>query len=334
MGAEGDRHVKRPRLPRFRIKYVALAAVIMLAAFFVLWNRCGFKGCPNVDQLSAYQPGNESILYDASGKEFEELTPIEHQVVDIATLPEYLPAAFVAVEDKRFYDHNGVDYRRVVGAFIADVKAMGFVQGFSTITMQIAGTIWRDKVQRTKKTLGRKFVEVRIAREIEKKYSKDEILELYLNNVYFGGGAYGVEAASRNYFRKSARDLTVAQAAMLAALPKSPTIYDPRRSGDRAKRRRDLVISLMAEQGKITEDQAKRAKAEKLSARRDPAPRKRESGIAPYFVEAVRRVLEDKFGEDLYTTKLKIYTTLDRTAQRAAEEELAKQLRSAESGAF
>jgi penicillin-binding protein 1A len=320
------------RLPKLRT--LAIAAVLGLAVAFLLWRRCGFSGCPNVDQLAAYQPGNQSVLYDASGKKFDELTPIAHQVVQIESLPEYLPAAFVAVEDKRFYEHNGVDGRRVLGALAADIKAMSFVQGFSTITMQIGGTIWRDRVKRTKKTIGRKFVEVRLAREIESKYSKDEILELYLNNVYFGGGAYGVEAAARNYFRKAAKDLTVAQAAMLAALPKSPTIYDPRRSGDRAKRRRDLVLSLMAQQGKITAEQADRAKAERLSARRDPAPRRSESGVAPYFVEAVRRVLEEKFGEELYTTPLRIYTTLDRNAQRAAEEELARQLRAVENGSF
>lgn len=317
-----------------RLQAAALALALGFAFAFLLYSRCGLRGCPNVDQLAAYQPGNESILYDASGKKFDELGPIQHEVVEIESLPEHLPEAFVAVEDKRFYEHNGVDYRRVVGALIADIKAMGFVQGFSTMTMQIGGTIWRDKVKRTKKTIGRKFVEIRLAREIEKKYSKDEILELYLNNVYFGGGAYGVEAAARNYFRKSAKDLTIAESAMLAALPKSPTIYDPRRSGTRAKRRRDLVIGLMAEQGKITAEQAEQARAQRLTARRDPAPRRNESGTAPYFVEAVRRVLEDKFGEDLYTTPLRIYTTLDQRAQRVTEEELTRQLRAVERGAF
>lgn len=320
---------KRPTARSF-----AILALVFLALALVLWQRCGLGGCPNVDQLSAYQPGNESVLFDADGEKFAELGPIQHQVVEMESLPDYLPAAFVAVEDKRFYEHSGVDYRRVVGALIADIKAMSFVQGFSTITMQIGGTIWRDKVKRTKKTIGRKFVEIRLARAIERNYTKQEILELYLNNVYFGGGAYGVEAAARNYFRKSARDLTVAQAAMLAALPKSPTIYDPRRSGERAQRRRDLVIALMAEQGKITEEQAQKAKAERLSARRDPAPRRNESAVAPYFVEAVRRVLEDRFGEDLYTQPMRIYTTLDRRAQRGAEEELSRQLRAIENGAF
>lgn len=319
-------------MKRFRIVLIAAAALLVVA--FILFQRCGFRGCPNVDQLAAYQPGGESILYDIQGARFGELTPIKHDVVKLASLPEHLPQAFVAVEDKRFYDHNGVDYRRVIGALIADIKAVGFVQGFSTITMQIAGTIWSDRVQRSRKTLGRKFAEIRIAREIEKKYSKDEILELYLNNVYFGGGAYGVEAAARNYFRKPARDLTLAQAALLAALPKSPSIYNPRRSAERAKRRRDLVVTLMAQQGKLTAEQASRAKRERISVRRDPPARRDETGVGPYFSDAVRRVLEDRLGEELYTRPLRIYTTLDRRVQRTAEDELSRQLRSIENGAF
>lgn len=320
------------KTPRFRYALAAFAVVGIVA--FILFQRCGFKGCPNVDQLAAYQPGGASILYDANGRRFGELTPIRHEVVKLESLPAHVPQAFVAVEDKRFYEHNGVDLRRVVGALIADIKAFGFVQGFSTITMQIAGTIWSDRVQRSRKTLSRKFAEIRIAREIEKKYSKDEILELYLNNVYFGGGAYGVEAAARNLFRKPARELTVAQAALLAALPKSPTLYDPRKSSERAKRRRNLVIGLMAEQGRITPEQSERARSERLNVRRDPPQRRTEVGVAPYFSDAVRRVLEERLGEDLYTRPMRIYTTLDRRAQRAAEEELSRQLRSIESGAF
>ncbi|HEY0810827.1 MAG TPA: PBP1A family penicillin-binding protein [Longimicrobiales bacterium] len=313
---------------------LAAGLVIILLIFVVLWWRCGLRGCPNIDQLSAYQPGGQSILYDARGNRLGELAPIQHDVVKLSSLPEYVPAAFVAVEDKRFYQHHGVDYRRFMGSVAANIKSLGFAQGFSTITMQISGSVWRDRVPRMKKTVGRKILEVRLARAMEKKYSKDEILELYLNNIYYGNGAYGIEAAARNYFGRSAKNLTVAQAATLAALPKSPTIYDPRRNPDRARRRRNLVLGLMAEQGKISADQAERAKAASIGARRDPPARERESPVAPYFVEAVRRVLEDHFGENLYTAPLRVYTTLDRSAQRAAEEELSKQLRAIENGTF
>lgn len=332
----GNREPQSVKLPRrwFGFRPLVIVSAAALVGGFVLYRRCGVHGCPNVDQLSAYQPGGESILLDARGEKIADLAPIQHAVVKLESLPDHLPAAFVAIEDKRFYEHKGVDYRRAVGALVADIKAASFVQGFSTITMQIAGNIWRDRVPRSRRTIGRKLIEVRLAGEIERKYPKQEILELYLNNIYFGGGAYGVEAAARNYFGKPARDLTIAQAATLAALPKSPVIYDPRRNPRQATSRRNLVIALMAEQGSITDQQAERAVRAKLSVRRDPPARRKESLVAPYFVDAVRRQLEDHFGEDLYTAPLRVHTTLDRRAQRAAEEELARQLRAVEDGAF
>jgi penicillin-binding protein 1A len=324
---------RKTKLRRFAIG-IAMAIGIAVVSGIVLWQRCGLRGCPNVDQLAAYQPGGQSIVYDGAGRKIADLAPVQRTYTKIGTLPDHVPAAFVAIEDKRFYQHHGIDYRRVLGALAADVKAGGFVQGFSTITMQIAGSIWRDRVPRYKKTLGRKFIEVRLAKKIEGKYSKAEILELYLNNIYFGGGAYGIEAASQVYFRKRARNLTVAQAATLAALPKSSVLYDPRSNPSRAKRRRDLILTEMAKQGKLSAKEAERAKQTKLAVWRDPPRRRRESTVAPYFVEAVRRVLEDRFGEDFYTSPLRIYTTLDRRAQQVAEEELTRQLRAVESGAF
>ena len=324
----------KPNLRKLGWRGVALIALTLFLISLLLWERCGLRGCPNIDQLTAYQPGGESILYDARGNSFAELAPIQHEVVKLSSLPDHVPAAFVAVEDKRFYDHHGVDWRRFVGSVAANLKSMRFAQGFSTITMQISGSVWRDRVPRAKKTISRKILEIRLARALERRYSKDEILELYLNNIYYGNGAYGIEAAARNYFRRSAKDLTVAQAATLAALPKSPTIYDPRRNPTRARQRRNLVLTLMAQQGKITEKQAERARAAPVGARREPPARPRESLTAPYFVEAVRRVLEDRFGENLYAMPLRVYTTLDLTAQRAAEQELSRQLRAIENGVF
>jgi penicillin-binding protein 1A len=324
----------KPKLRGFGWRELGLAVLAALLLAMLLWFRCGLRGCPNIDQLTAYQPGGQSILYDAKGNRFAELAPIQHEVVKLSTLPDYLPAAFVAVEDKRFYQHHGVDWHRFMGSVAANIKSMGFAQGFSTITMQISGSVWRDRVPRIKKTVSRKILEVRLARAMEKKFSKDEILELYLNNIYYGNGAYGIEAAARNYFRRAAKDLTLAQAATLAAMPKSPAIYDPRRNPDRARKRRDLVLTLMAQQGKITAEQAARAKKAPVGARREPPPRPRESLTAPYFVEAVRRMLEARFGQNLYTVPLRVYTTLDLAAQRAAEQELLRQLRAVENGAF
>jgi len=311
---------------------VVLAALLMLG--WVLWARCGVRGCPNVGRLTAYQPGGAPILYDAGGEPFADLAPVDYAVVRLDSLPDYVSAAFVAIEDKRFHEHNGVDYRRVLGAALADIKAGGFVQGFSTITMQLARNVWADRLPGQQRTLRRKILEVRVAREIEDRYSKDEILELYLNHIYFGSGAYGIEAAARNYFGKSAKDLTLSQAATLAAMPKSPTIYNPRRNPDRAKTRRDLVLAQMVQQGRITVEEANRAERLALNVRRDPPRSRTATQVAPYFADAVRRVLEDALGEDLYTGTLAIHTTLDRRAQRIAEEELRTQLRLIEAGEY
>jgi penicillin-binding protein 1A len=310
---------------------VSLGAVTLL---WLLWQRCGVMGCPAVEQLSAYQPGGGSILLDREGKQFANLTPVEYAVVEIGDLPKYVGHAFVAVEDKRFYQHNGIDYRRVLGSVVANVKAGGVAQGFSTITMQLARNVWRDRLPGAQRTLKRKILEIRVAREIERKFTKDEILELYLNHIYFGGGAYGIEAAARNYFGHSARRLTLSETATLAALPKSPRIYDPRRNPQRSKVRRNLILSMMAAQGRIDGAQAKSASAMRLVVRREPPAGRRKPPFAPYFVEAVRHELEDRLGQDLYKARLRIHTTLDRRAQEISEQELARQLRAIEVGEY
>jgi membrane peptidoglycan carboxypeptidase len=296
-----------------------------------LWYNCGLNGCPNVQRLTSYQPGGATVLFDAAGERFADLSPVEHEVVELSALPKHVPGAFIAVEDHRFYDHHGIDFRRVGGALVANAKAMRFKEGFSTISMQLARNVFPERLPGEKRTLRRKALEVRVARDIERAYDKNEILELYLNHIYFGGGAYGIEAASRNYFDKAAKDLTAAEAAMLAALPKSPTLYNPRRYRERAQERRDLVLRLMVRHGHLTAAEQAQAVATQMTVRREPALR-RTVGVAPYFVEAARRVLEDRFGEDLYTAPLHVHTTLDRRAQHVAEQQLERQLAAIEAG--
>ena len=321
-------------MERRRRTYVLIALSLFVLLLGVLWLRCGLRGCPNVARLTSYQPGGATVLLDADGEQFAELSPVNHAVVRLDSLPAHLPGAFVAVEDHRFYTHGGVDYRRVVGALVADIRAGGFKEGFSTITMQLARNVFPDRLPGQKRTLRRKVLEVRVARDIERTYTKDEILELYLNHIYFGGGAHGVEAASRNYFGKSARDLSMAEAALLAALPKSPTRYNPRRYRERAQERRNLVLSLMEKHGYATADERAHAAESSLGVRREPPQRRGSTQIAPYFVEATRRVLEDRFGEDVYTAPLRVHTTLDRRAQRIAERELERQLAAVEAERF
>ncbi|MBI4409006.1 MAG: transglycosylase domain-containing protein, partial [Gemmatimonadetes bacterium] len=324
----------RFRLRRPTVREALFGVAILLLLLWVAWERCGMRGCPNVERLASYQPGGASVLLDRAGRPFADLAPVERAVVSLDSLPAYVADAFIAVEDKRFYQHTGVDWRRVVGAALADLRARGFVQGFSTITMQLARNVFPDRLPGARRTLKRKLLEIRVAREIEGKFSKGEILELYLNHIYFGRGAYGIEAAAQHYFRRPARRLTLAQAALLAALPKSPSTYDPRRYAESARGRRNLVLALMAEQGRVHAEEAESARAARLGVRREPPPRQEPAGLGPYFAEVVRRELEDRFGDLVYTAPLRIRTSLDRRFQQAAEEELSRQLRAIEAGAF
>jgi penicillin-binding protein 1A len=322
-----QKHHPSPRL-------VIIVVAALLVATIVLWERCGIDGCPDVGRLTAYQPGGASVLLDRNGRTFGDLRPVDRVIVRLNTLPPYVGAAFVAVEDKRFLVHGGVDWRRVVGSAFANIKSGGYAQGFSTITMQLARNVWQDRLPQQERTLRRKLMEVRVAREIEERYTKKEILELYLNHIYFGGGAYGVDAAAVSYFRKRAKDLSIGEAALLAALPKAPTQYDPRHYPQRALARRNLVLGLMAEQGYIRGEDADHARQETMYVAAEPALLRRAPTVGANFIELVRRELEARLGDQLYRAPLRILTTLDVNAQIAAEQELERQLRWIENGAL
>ncbi len=316
-----------------RLLAVVLAVLYAAILFFGLsWSRCFFTACPNVAKLAVFQPGGAPVLLDRNGEVFADLAPAERAIVPLSSLPSLVPQAFLAVEDQRFYEHRGVDWKRVGGAVLADLRAGGFAQGFSTISMQLARNVFPERIPGEEQTTRRKLLEIRVAQEIEHRYSKEEILELYLNNIYFGNRARGIEAAARQYFGHSAKDLTLAQAALLAALPKAPSHYDPRRHPDEALTRRNLVLALMRDQGRIPKYLAEKAQREPLGVVEAPRQERTEAGLAPWFVEQVRHELEDRFGPNLYTRPLRIVTTLDSAAQRAAEEELRRQLKLVESG--
>jgi penicillin-binding protein 1A len=258
----------------------------------------------------------DSSLIGEIGKEFRVS-------VSIRTLPAYLPKAFVAIEDQRFYKHDGVDLVGVAGA-VKD-NLLGGSRGASTITQQLVGNMHPDIIDRSDKSgisgLSRKIHEQAAAREMEKHYNKEQILEAYLNQINFGHGWYGVEVAARHYFGKSASQVTLAEAATLAALPKGPAIYDPIKYPDRARARRDLVLAQMADQKYITV-------AQSVAARRDPMRVARNAGMsvhAPYFVDAVRGNLE-RDGVNISSGGLRVYTTADPLLQTAAEDALVKEV--------
>jgi penicillin-binding protein 1A len=298
------------------------------------WTRvCAAERCPSISRVA---PGTNkqlqtSKVFAADGRLISELGLERRTVLPLAEIPIPVRQAFIAVEDKRFYGHHGIDYVRILGALKADILSLSWAEGFSTITMQLARNVFSDQISREKR-LSRKLKEARVAVELERNFPKDTILELYLNQIGLGANVFGVEAASQVFFGKSARDLNVAEAATLAALPKSPAIYNPRTHPDRAVRRRNVVLNLMRDQGYITPEEAEAWKAFPLVL---TSRRTSYGDVAPYFVEWLRStVLEPRFGRDLYEKGLRIYTTLDLDMQEAAERALQSQLDEIEAGVY
>jgi penicillin-binding protein 1A len=261
-----------------------------------------------------------SLVFARDGALIGDIGRESRTTVSIRTLPKYVGQAFIAVEDHRFYEHDGVDLIGVAGALKGKLlegitgKNRG---GASTITQLLVGNMHPDQIDRRDVSLGRKLREQEAAREMERHYTKEQILEAFLNQINFGHGWYGVESASRHYFGKSATRLSLAEAATLAALPKSPVGYDPIRYKPRAKARRDLILGLMAEQGYITARDAARARAEPVVT----APDAGMAAPADYFVDAVRQAAQNA-GVNLLSGGFRVYTTADVALQRAANQAL------------
>ncbi|HEY0811491.1 MAG TPA: PBP1A family penicillin-binding protein [Longimicrobiales bacterium] len=303
----------------------------LLLVMAVLYQRCGFAGCPDVEKLNGYMPDEASTIVDHRGEEIGKLFLTRRTVVPLDTLPKYVPAAFIAMEDRRFYEHKGVDWRRVFGAAYRNVRSLGIEEGSSTITMQLARNVFPDKLPAHKKTLFRKIAEAKVARAIEKQFSKEDILQMYLNQIYFGQGAWGIEAAAQEYFGKPSAKLTLSEAAILAALPRAPSKLNPRTNRDLALQGRKLVLERMVEEEMISTAEAEEATKAKLRLRHGKL---KTNDPAPYFVEAVRNILEHELGDAIYSDGYKIYTTLDGDLQRTLEQELSKQLAAIERGAY
>ena len=298
------------------------------------WTRvCAAARCPSIARIKPGGVGQlqTSKVYAADGRLITELGIELRTVLPLDQIPGHVRQAFVAVEDKRFYGHHGIDYWRIFGALKANLTSLRYTQGFSTITMQLARNIFSDHLGREKK-LTRKLREARVAVELERNFPKDTILELYLNQISLGPNVAGVEAAAQVFFGKSARDLNVAEAATLAALPKAPGTYNPRTHPDRAVRRRNVVLNLMRDQGFLSPEDAEFWKAYPLVL---TTRRTSYGDVAPYFVEWLRTsFLEPRYGRDLYERGLRIYTTLDLDMQDAAEQALQSQLDEIEAGVY
>jgi penicillin-binding protein 1A len=319
---------KHPRLTRgTALAFAFLFAAGMGFAYSAWALVCNGGRCPSATALDDYQPRQTSKLYAIDGRFIAEIGLEKRTLVTLDKIPPLVRDAFLVTEDKRFYDHAGIDWIRVGGSVVANVTSGTWAEGFSTISMQLARNVFPERISREKTPL-RKLKEAKVARAIEARYPKDNILELYLNQIDLGSGAHGVETAAQRYFGKSVGELNIAEAATLAALPKAPGRYNPRRFPDRAVQRRNTVIELMRRRGVVSDADASLAKAYPLQLA-EPT----ESGdVGPYFVEWVRQALDRQFGKQLYEQGLKVYTTLDIDMQTAAERALERQLRAIEAG--
>jgi penicillin-binding protein 1A len=266
---------------------------------------------PQMDDLARYHPNTTTELLDVHGKVFGSFALERRVVLPYSEFPPVLRQAIISIEDKSFESNWGVNLFRAVGAAWRDLHSSGRAQGASTLTMQLARNLFLS----SEKTYGRKIQEIFLSVQIERRFTKQQIFELYANQIYLGHGTYGFEAGSEFFFNKHARDLTLPEAALLAALPKGPEAYSPLKYPERALRRRNLVIGEMLEDGKITVAQANAAKKAPLGLHLEPPA----NSVAPYFVEEVRRQLEKQYGvEQVHGAGLRVFTTLDLDLQMVA----------------
>ncbi len=268
---------------------------------------------PQVDALETYRPSSITELYDDHQRVIGSFALQRRVVASYDDFPPVLRDALVSIEDKDFYRHSGINFFRILGAAYRDIASGGKVQGASTLTMQLARNLFLSPDRRWQ----RKVQEAMLAIQIERRFTKAQIFTLYANQISLGHGTFGFEAASEYYFSKPAKQLSLEEAALLAALPKGPTVYSPINHPDRAQKRRNLVINAMLEDGKITAAQAADARSAPLMLHLAHDP----NSLAPFFVEEIRRYLENKYGADqVHEGGLKVYTTLDVDLQRAANQ--------------
>ncbi len=277
------------------------------------------RDLPQIRSLEHFRPSAITRIYSSDRVLIAELFAEKRDPVPLKVMPEYLKKAIVATEDRSFYSHSGVDLKGIARAIIKDIWAGKFVEGASTITQQLAKTLFLNP----KKNLVRKLKEAFLAFHLERRYTKDEILELYLNQVYFGSGAYGVESAARIFFDKSVKDLTLAECALVSAMPKAPSRYSPLVNRGVSIKRRNIVLKQMLFTGIINETEYNKALNETLNL----SKKNKASLKAPYFVEYVKNFLENIIGSSrLYKEGLTIYTTLSYELQKKAEDAIANGL--------
>ena len=307
---------QKPLSELVKVFWISLGTILSGAIIVLLFIGFLSRDLPSLEQLENYDPDLVTRIYSIDGKVLNELFVQKRVFVELFNIPTHMQNAVIASEDRRFYEHWGLSVRSVARAIGVNILSLSYRQGFSTLTQQLARNLY--------KTIGfedsilRKIKEVITAVQIERTYTKDEILEMYLNTVHFGHGTYGVEAATKRFFGKESKDLSVDESALLVGLLPSPASYSPVRHPEKARKRRNTVLRLMKEQGYITHSEHAQYRAMTLESVTDEPTR----GLAPYFTEYIRRLLEkedDVLDINIYRDGLKIYTTLDSRLQELAE---------------
>jgi penicillin-binding protein 1A len=306
-----------------------IIGLAVLLALLPACSRAAGQNCPTVERLRAYRPPEATRVYALDESRIADLSPERRVVVELNEVPKTVSNGFVAVEDRRFWSHDGVDMRGFGRALLKNIGSLSVKEGFSTIPMQLARQVFTEELPMSSK-LSRKACEVSLAPKMEKAFTKREILKMYINQVYLGDGLYGVEEASRAYFGKPVREVNAAEAATLVGLVKNPEGYNPRKHPLRTVQRRNVVLNVMVREKVITAAEAQRARAMPLRI----APPIEAAGPAPYFVAAIRDELRERFGEDADVRGLRVYTGLDPVAQKAARDALLAQLKDIESGKY
>ncbi len=306
-----------PYLKRSVLLAISGLVIIIIYIFYLS------QDLPSLDQLENYDPDLVTRIYSMDGKILDELYLEKRIFVGLDDIPNNMKNAVIASEDRRFYNHWGIDSRSILRAIVINIISLGYEQGFSSLTQQVARTLY-DTIG-FKKTIIRKIKEIITAIQIERTYTKDEILEMYLNNVHFGHGTYGVQAAAKRYFGKDAGLLNLGESAMLVGILPAPARYSPVRHPERAHYKRNVVLRVMRDQKFITKgiySEARAIEVENISENQV-------KGTAPYFTEYIRRTLEkedDQLGVNIYRDGLKIYTTLDTRLQGIAEDALMQSI--------
>jgi len=269
---------------------------------------------PPVSVVRSYRPPLTTKVFDRNGKLLHEFFIEQREPAYFTEFPKHLIQAFISIEDKEFYSHSGLNFKRILKAILVDIIKRRPVQGASTITQQLA----RNMFLTPEKTLRRKIKEAILALKLERTFSKDEILERYLNQIYFGHGVYGVKAAAKFYFGKDLTELNPSESALLASIPRSPLLYSPLRNPELAEMRRKTVLRMMKKLGYLNEEEYRRWAQKKPELR---VEKEKPSPLAPYFIAMVRDYIQRNLGEDfLYESGGRIYTTLDLEMQEIAEE--------------